>query len=180
MTPPPFPLSTGGRRVLAAGRYVRLVDDDSWEYAERCRGTGVVGIIAVTSTGELVLTEQYRKSVGTTVVDIPAGLVGDDSGSESEAGIEAARRELLEETGWQAEELELIARCPTSPGITSEIIDLYRARGIMRVGAGGGDEHEQITVHVVPLAGADAWLESCRARGAMIDVKVYAALYFAR
>ncbi|MEX0703769.1 MAG: NUDIX hydrolase [Planctomycetales bacterium] len=170
----------GPRRVLGEGKFIRLVSDDSWEYAERCRGTGVVGVVAVTDAGELVLTEQFRKSVGRPVIDIPAGLVGDDRGAEAEQSAEAARRELVEETGWRAGRLEFLARCPTSPGITSETIDLYRATELERVAAGGGDEHEEITVHAVPLEEVATWLAECEGRGAAVDVKVYAALHFAR
>ncbi|MEX0716533.1 MAG: NUDIX hydrolase [Planctomycetaceae bacterium] len=170
---------SNSRRVLGEGRFIRLVADDTWEYAERCRGTGVVGVVAVTDAGELVLTEQFRPSVKMPVIDIPAGLVGDERGTEREPSVEAARRELLEETGWDAGRLEFLARCPTSPGITSETIDLFRAAELVRVADGGGDAHEDITVHLVPLKSIDDWLAECVARGAAIDVKLYAALWFA-
>ena len=69
---------------------------------------------------------------------------------------------------------------PTSPGLTSEEIVIYRATGLRRVGPGGGLESESITVHEVPLAGAEAWLREREAAGLRIDLKVYAGLYFAR
>jgi ADP-ribose pyrophosphatase len=57
---------------------------------------------------------------------------------------------------------------------------LFRARGLRRVGAGGGVEGEQIRVHEVPLSEADAWLAARAAGGTPVAIKVYAGLYWAR
>ena len=69
--------NSNGRRVLGEGRFLRLVDDHTWEYVERRNATGVVAIVAVTPAGELLLTEQHRPAVGTAVIDLPAGLAED-------------------------------------------------------------------------------------------------------
>jgi len=59
-------------------------------------------------------------------------------------------------------------------------LTFFLARGCRRVGDGGGDETEDIEVHVVPLDQADAWLERKRAGGVLLDPKIFAALYFAK
>jgi ADP-ribose pyrophosphatase len=63
--------------------------------------------------------------------------------------------------------------------MVSEIINVYLARDLKRVGPGGGDESEDITVHVVPLAEAEAWLATRQADGLMVDHKVFAGLFWA-
>jgi ADP-ribose pyrophosphatase len=164
--------------VLAAGRFLRLVNTGGWEFVERVRASGVVAIVAVTADDELVLTEQFRASVKGQVIDLPAGLAGDGPGSEEL--VTAARRELIEETGYDARRFVLLAHAPTSPGLTSEVVSFFRAIGLKRVGAGGGIEGESIRIHSVKLDRADAWLRRKSRAGMHIDCKVYAGLHFAR
>ncbi|CAM2070301.1 NUDIX hydrolase [Sulfidibacter corallicola] len=165
--------------ILARGDFVQLVRDGHWEYAERHNATGVVVIVAVTDRHELVLVEQYRPAIGSRVVEMPAGLVGDIPGEERESMERAARRELLEETGYEAGSWEFLTEGPPCSGMVSEIISLYLARDLTKVGEGGGDETEDIQVHVVPLEDIDGWLEDKRRNGVAIDPKTYGGLYFA-
>ena len=106
--------------VLASGRFLRLVRRDGWEWAERTNTSGVVVIAALTPAGEVLLVEQERLPVGARVLEMPAGLAGDVAGAEDEALAEAARRELVEETGWDAERMEEVTSGPVSAGMTSE------------------------------------------------------------
>ena len=99
---------SGDTRTLAEGRWLRLVDDAGWEHVERVNGHGVVVILAVTEEGELLLVEQYRPAVKSRVIEVPAGLTGDVAGREDEDADAAARRELLEETGYEAQEMEAL------------------------------------------------------------------------
>jgi ADP-ribose pyrophosphatase len=159
---------------------LRLVIADHWEYAERVNASGVVAIVAVTADDELVLTEQHRTPVGTRVVDLPAGLAGDVQGARSEDFASAARRELIEEVGYDARRFEFLASAPTSPGLTSEVVSFFRAVGLKQVADGGGVDGENIQIHRVKLSAADAWLRRRARTGVMIDCKTYAGLYFAR
>lgn len=167
------------REVLAEGKFTRLVREGGWEFVERTNVSGIVIIIALTEAGELLLVEQHRPPVGARVVELPAGLAGDIAGQENEALATAAERELLEETGYAARNLQLLTEGPLSAGLTTEIVTVFGARGAVKVGAGGGDHTEDIAVFPVPLANVPAWLEARVASGSMVDPKVYAALWFA-
>jgi ADP-ribose pyrophosphatase len=167
------------RKVLGQGRFLRLVDACGWEYAERVNASGVVAIVAVTENGEIVLTEQYRPAVRQRVIDLPAGLAGDVWGRETEQLAAAARRELLEETGFRARTLKRLTSGPPSAGMSSEIVTFFLASGARRVADGGGDHSEDIDVHVVPVATAASWLERRASRRTCLDPKLYAALFFA-
>jgi ADP-ribose pyrophosphatase len=166
--------------TLASGRYVRLVREGRWEWCERVNARGVVVIAALTPAGEVVLVEQHRHPVRGRVIEMPAGLAGDVAGAEDEELAEAARRELEEETGWRAGRMEKATAGPVSAGLTSEILTFFVARELERVADGGGDETEDITVHLVPLDDAGRWLEERAADGVMADPKVYAGLWFLR
>lgn len=168
------------REVLAAGRYVSLVRERGWEFLHRPGVSGIVIIVALTPAGGLLLVDQWRQPVGARVIELPAGLAGDVPGQEHEPLERAARRELLEETGWDAESFELLGRCVPSPGATSEVVTYYAARGLRRVGDGGGDEHEDIVTHEVPLETLDAWLQAREAEGQLVDMKLWAGLELAR
>jgi ADP-ribose pyrophosphatase len=164
--------------IVWQGKYLQVCLRDSYECVQRRGISGIVGIIAVTDGGNLVLVEQYRPAVQAKVIELPAGLVGDTPGAKGESLESAARRELLEETGYQAREMVAVAPGAASAGLSDEIITLLLATGLTKVGDGGGDEHEDITVHEVPLAGLMEWLRRRQAEGMIIDLKVYSALAF--
>jgi ADP-ribose pyrophosphatase len=164
--------------VVAQGRFVRLARRGTWEYAERFGIGGIVAIVALTPERRVVLVEQYRIPVGARVVELPAGLAGDTPEHAGEPLEAAARRELLEETGWAAGSLERLGEGPPSAGLTTERIAFFRARELRREGEGGGDSSEDIEVHEVDLDQIDAWLAERERAGRLVDPKVYAGLYF--
>lgn len=161
---------------LARGRFIRLVRGERWEWVERTNASGVVVIIAQTPERRVLLVEQHRIPVGTTVIEFPAGLAGDtDAGEALQV---AAARELEEETGWRAASLEQITAGPVSAGMSSEFLTFFLARDLQRIGEGGGDESESIVVHEIEADRVHAWLQERQREGAMVDPKVYAGLYF--
>jgi ADP-ribose pyrophosphatase len=123
-------------------------------------------------------TDQFRPAVGKFVIDLPAGLSGDIKGQEDEGHAVSALRELFEETGFVAETLKHLADCPSSPGLTSEVVSYFLAHQVTRVTEGGGVESEQIRVQTPKLRTIKKWLAEQVAAGKLIDPKVYAGLYF--
>jgi len=164
--------------ILGEGKFIRLVRRNGWEWAERTNTAGGVIMLAVTDAKELVLVEQYRPPLGARVIELPAGLTGDEPDKVGEEPVEAACRELLEETGFESLLWEELLAGPSSAGLTTESYTLFLARGARRVAAGGGDSAEDITVHLAPLDDIDAWLADQRQQGAVVDPKIYGGLYF--
>lgn len=162
--------------TLHEARFLRLCRRGRWEYAERTNAGSAVIVVAVTPEDRILFVEQFREPIQQRSIEMPAGLVGDIDGEES---IElAAQRELEEETGWRAERVEFLMMGPSSSGMSTEQIAFVRAHGLSRVGAGGGDVTENITVHEIPRSEAPAWLDAKRREGYSIDPKLYAGLYF--
>jgi ADP-ribose pyrophosphatase len=162
--------------ILHSGRFIELVRQDRWEFVRRRNATAVVGIVALTPGGELLLVEQHRIPVGCRVIELPAGLVGDEQADEDL--LAAAARELAEETGWEPRRCRILGRGPSSAGLSDEVSTLIRASDLVRVGAGGGVAGEDITVHAIPLANVPTWLTARAEEGALIDHKVHAALWW--
>jgi ADP-ribose pyrophosphatase len=164
--------------TLYSGKYLALVREGRWEYANRIGATGAAIIVAVTDDQRLLLVEQYRIPVHARTIELPAGIVGDEPGGLNESLEEAAKRELLEETGYSAEQIKTLTTGPASSGLTSEVVTLVLASGLRRISAGGGVAHEDITVHEVPLGEVHGWLATKASGGFLIEPKVYAGLYF--
>jgi ADP-ribose pyrophosphatase len=167
-------------RVITEGRYITMVEEDGWEYVVRHGVTGIVIVVAVTDEGKLLLVEQPRTAVHNRVIELPAGMVGDEEGRRAEALADAAARELEEETGYRARELVQTGQGPTAVGVSDEIVTFFDAVGLTRVGPGGGDDQEDITVHEAPVRELGAYLAAQAAKGLAIDPKIYAGLYLSR
>ena len=163
-------------RTVYEGKYLRMVVRGHWEYVQRTHADGMaVIIIAVTPEDRVLFVEQFRVPLDARTIEMPAGLVGDDHAHDTLE--DAARRELIEETGWQADRVEVLLVGPTSSGMSSERIAFVRATGLTRVGDGGGVAGEDITVHAVPRADAPAWLMQKSREGFEVDLKLWAGLW---
>ena len=166
------------KTTVYSGKFLEFVKEGRWEYVNRVGATGAVIIVAVTEEQKLLLVEQYRIPVHVRTIELPAGIVGDEPRSSDESLADAAKRELLEETGYAAENIEVLTAGPASSGLTSEVVTLLLASGLKRMHAGGGVAHENITVHEVLLAEVYDWLAAKAAEGLLVEPKVYAGLYF--
>ncbi len=162
--------------LIGAGVYLRLLRRGTWEYAERANARSAVIVVAVTPEDRILFVEQHRVPIGCATIEMPAGLVGDLDDQDTVEG--AAARELEEETGWRAGSIEFLMMGPSSAGMSNEMIGFARARDLVRVGAGGGDDSEDIVVHEIPRSEAAAWLHRKAREGYSIDPKLYAGLYF--
>jgi len=161
--------------VMWAGKYVRALKRDKWEYASRTNNINAVVILAEFE-GRVILVDQPRVPPDCRCIELPAGLVGD---LDPNATVEdTAIKELEEETGFTAERVERLGEFYASPGMLSEGFSLVRAHGVRKIGEGGGDENEDINVHLVPRADIPNFIEQKRAEGLGVDVKLLLFLKF--
>ena len=155
--------------MMWAGKFVRAIRRGKWEYASRSNNIGAVVILAE-HEGRVILIDQPRVAPDCRCVELPAGLVGD---TDPDATIEGtAIKELEEETGFTAERIERLGHFYSSPGMLAEGFTLVRAHGVRKVGEGGGDDNEDINVHLVARGDIPNFLEQKRAEGFGIDVKL--------
>ena len=151
------------------GKYISALKRGRWEYVSRTGSTNAVVILAE-HEGRVILIEQYRVPVGARCLELPAGLVGDE---DPDATVEeTAVKELEEETGFTAERVERLGEFHSSPGMVAESFTLVRAHGVRKIGEGGGNEHEDITVHLVARKDIPAFVQSRRDAGSAVDVKL--------
>jgi ADP-ribose pyrophosphatase len=107
-----------------SGKLIK-VDVESWPAGERevVRHPGACAVVAFTAEGEVLLVRQFREAVRQELLEIPAGIFD----VEGEGAAECAARELLEETGYRAMNVEHLATIFTSPGFADEKIELFRS-----------------------------------------------------
>ena len=151
------------------GKYIKVTKQGTWEYVSRTRNVTAAVILAI-DQGHVILVEQYRVPIGARCLELPAGLVGDETeGEEVEA---AANRELEEETGYRAGRMVDLGRFHSSAGMSSEGFNLLKAEQLTKVSEGGGVPGEDIEVHRVALDQVPAFIEAKRAEGCCVDVKL--------
>jgi ADP-ribose pyrophosphatase len=163
--------------LVWSGKYLSFFKEKNWEYVKRNNCTGIVIILAKTKEDKVLLVEQFRPPVKKRVIEYPAGLVNDQNKKTKESLLEAAKRELFEETGYKAKKIFKVIEGPVSSGLTADLVTFVMAQGLTKVGKGGGDKTENITIHEVELQKVPAWIKSKIRRGYLVDPKIYAGLY---
>ena len=138
-------------KTIFEGKKVVVRERDGWEFVERKKGKSAAVVVARKDDSKIVLVGQYRRPVDAQVIDFAAGLIGDEGNDDAE---KTARKELEEETGYRCKNLQRLTTAPTSPGITSETVTFFLATGL------------------------EEWLRARESEGVLIDVKVWAGLYF--
>jgi ADP-ribose pyrophosphatase len=179
-------------RILFRGQHLDfLATTEGWEYvARRTRSQGVL-VVAVTEERRLLLIEQLRPPVSARTIELPAGVI-----DRHETPRIAALRELEEETGYRARSIKTVFGGVTSPGVTDDHNTICIATGLRRVDdphndrqfmdgtrrhrhlRGAQGENENLAVWEVPLQLLPHWLSRRRSRGNVIDLRIYAGLYF--
>jgi ADP-ribose pyrophosphatase len=173
------------KKTLWEGKFLRSVlvryidgsgvTERDWEAVERVGCAGIAGIVPFTDEGEVVMIRQFRPPLNGHVVELPAGLC--DPGERCE---DAARRELIEETGYSAGELSFLTEGPLSSGLSSEMLTVFVATALTFVGIGKRDETEHIEVLKVPFEEVASELESRRRAGDFVDLKVFGLVELGR
>ena len=127
-------------------------------------------VIAQPEPGHIVLVKQYRHAVGRHLWEAPAGMI-----ERGEPAEETARRELREETGYEAASLRFLWSIYTTPGFCEERIHFYLAEGLT-AGEAQPDDDEEFELRVWPVD--EAW--SLVERDELRDAKTQLALAWAR
>jgi ADP-ribose pyrophosphatase len=122
---------------------------------------GAVVVLPLTENQEVIMVRQFRYPVGEILWELPAGKRDGD-----EEPLNCARRELEEETGYQAREWRELFAFYTTPGFTNELLHLILARGL-KVGDAHPDSEEFIEVIAIPLSDARRMIR----RGEIRDAK---------
>ena len=135
------------------------------------RHPGAVALVALLAGGELLLVEQYRHPAGRRMLEVPAG-----TREPGEPPAVTARRELREETGYDAASIVRIGGAWMAPGFTDEYIDFYLASGLFPAPLESGDEEDL----GVPIAVTVDALAASIADGTIEDAKTIVALSFYR
>ncbi|MBF0555631.1 MAG: NUDIX hydrolase [Nitrospirae bacterium] len=146
-----------------------------WEAFERRNCSGIAAIVPITKDGTVIVVSQFRPPVGKYVIEFPAGL--NDKGQSL---IEAARRELLEETGCSAGRLFPIATGPLSSGASTEVLTVYAALDVVFSTEQALDPHEDIQVIRLPLDNFYEHLYALQDENTYIDLKLCGLLELAK
>jgi len=112
-----------------------------------------VNMIGITEQNELLVIKQYRHGAGIISLEIPAGTT--EAGEDPK---NAAVREMLEETGYQFDQIEEIAALYANPATSGNITYSYLMTGGKKVQEQDLDEHEEIDVYRIPLEEAKSML----------------------
>ena len=172
------------KKILWKGKFMSAVEITyrdargavrTWEALERVSIGGIVVMVAITPAGSVLIEKQFRPPLGRDVIELPAGLV--DPGESMET---AAKRELIEETGWSAKNLDFLAEGPISTGASTEVLRAFLCTGLEHVGKNGGDDNEIIEVIEVPLNNALEFLRNAQTEGTLVDLKVYGLIELAK
>jgi ADP-ribose pyrophosphatase len=148
------------RRSIFEGKILRVYLDrvrlPNGKEAERevVLHWGAVGMVPLDEDNHVFLVRQYRHATGKDLVEIPAGKL-----AAGEDPLDCARRELMEEIGYSADEWVKLAAFYTSPGFSDETLCLYLARGL-HAGKADPDEDEFLEIMRVPLVEAMAMIAS--------------------
>ncbi|MBR0462936.1 MAG: NUDIX hydrolase [Clostridia bacterium] len=138
---------------------------------EVVRHVGASAIVPLDTDGQVTLVRQFRAAVNRVVLEIPAGKLD----SKAEDRLLAARRELREETGLEADTWTHLSDIITTPGFTDELISLYLAEDL-RQGEAQPDDDEFLNLVKMPLSQAVTMCQT----GQIDDAKSICALLLAQ
>ena len=141
--------------TLYAGKFLNMVREGHWEYCERVNQTGAVMVFACTPEGNVLLVEEYRPPIGCQSICFPAGLSGDE-GPESD--LAAARRELLEETGYGGGRWEQFMVTSANPSNHNNRVYTFLAVGVELLEEQHTEPSEDIEVHLFEREQVEALL----------------------
>jgi ADP-ribose pyrophosphatase len=135
---------------------------------ELIKHPGAVAVLALTDDNKMIVVEQYRKPLERSIVEIPAGKL-----EQGEDPSVCAKRELQEETGFSAKQINHLCSFYTSPGFADELLHLYIANGLSE-GESRPDEDEFLDYRAISLNEAYEMIQSGDIRDAKTIMAIYA------
>jgi ADP-ribose pyrophosphatase len=152
-----------GRELIKKGAVIDYYQHDvltpngnivKWDIIEH---KGAAAVVPVREDGKILMVRQYRYALGRETIELPAGCLN----SKDEPTIEAAKRELKEETGCVCENMELLASIYTTVAFCTEKIDIYLAKDL-KVGEQNLDEDEFIDVEAYSVEELQQMIYDCK------------------
>lgn len=162
------------KRMIYKGDFLNIervkvkLPDNNEAFRDIVRHPGAVALLAFIDDETILLVKQFRIAVGKSLYEIPAGKL-----EKSEQPIDAALRELEEETGYKAGKIESLGCIYTGAGFTDQKIYLYKATELNK-GVKGGDDDEFI--EVCPFKIKD--IKNMIKEGIIVDAKTISALMY--
>ncbi|MBF0606553.1 MAG: NUDIX hydrolase [Magnetococcales bacterium] len=169
--------SIAGQHIVWRGRFLNALILEyqtsggelmHWEAFKRNNCDGIVAIVPFTADDQIIVIKQFRPPIGKYVVEFPAGL-----NDRNESLAATAQRELLEETGYDAPNLEQIAVGPLSAGASTEVLTVYVARDVVHKGMQNLDRGEDIEIIKLPVKDFYQQLYALENQDTYIDLKLY-------
>jgi len=118
--------------------------------------------MAITENNEVILISQYRHPVGEALLELPGGFIEKDEDKTI-----AIRRELLEETGYEFNEVFHLGNISANPGVLNNYTDLFLAVGGKKIQLQNLDDNEEIEIILKPLEEVRQLLNQCKFKQSM-------------
>lgn len=145
-------MKTLSRQEIYNGKIIKVYKDEvALEDGQRTTREVVAhreasAVVAITENRELLMVTQHRYPIHQDLLELPAGLI-----DEGETPLEAAKRELKEETGHEATDWHLLTSAFSSPGCHDEVIHIFAATGLTHVSDQSLDDDEVLTFAAIPI-----------------------------
>ena len=133
-----------------------------------------VNIIPLTSRHEVVMVRQFRHGIGGFTLEIPGGMVDPDDAHP----LSAARREMLEESGYDSDDIIALGRVHPNPAIQANFCYTYLARGVRRIAKPASDGAEETLVKLVAMRDVPRLIASGKITHALV-IAAFSFLHFA-
>jgi 8-oxo-dGTP pyrophosphatase MutT (NUDIX family) len=180
-------IAIGGDRVSFGGKFIQIVSrafrnkvtgkEGVWECVQRKNTHGrIVAVLPVTAEGNLILIESFRIPVKNWVIEPVAGLM--DGGPEEEMLL--AKREMLEEAGYESSQLEFLCAGSIGAGLSNDQMAFYVALNAQKVSEPKLEDEEDIKVISTPLCDAMGFLWRRSREGFLVDVKLFGTVALIR
>ena len=166
-----------GKKLVYKGEYLKVIQKEyltktkkrgNWDYIER---KGAVIIFALTKEKEVILEKIFRIPLGSFSLELPGGMLD----KKGESACQAAKRELLEETGYLAKKLTPVFQWPLEPSLVPDEAILFFAPDVEFKEKTDGEDSEEIEVLKVPLEKLEEFLLESK-KDMTVDLKIFGAL----